>query len=73
MTATSSTKTDIPSDFFDAIQQGHAEEVKRRLALDPSLIHTTENGLSPVLVAAYRHEPELVKAHADPIGGGGSP
>lgn len=49
----------MTTEFFDAIKQGNAEEVKRRLSLDPSLIHATENGLSPVMVAAYHQQPEL--------------
>ncbi len=45
--------------FFEAIKKGHTEEVKRLLAEDPSLIHTNEGGLSPVLVAAYHRHPKL--------------
>ncbi len=47
------------ANFFEAIKKGHTEEVKRLLSEDPSLIHLNENGLSPVLVAAYHREPKL--------------
>ncbi|MBI5294775.1 MAG: ankyrin repeat domain-containing protein [Chloroflexi bacterium] len=53
------------SDFFDAIKQGQAEEVKRLLGLDPSLIHSKENGLSPVLVAAYHQNIDLANFLAE--------
>ena len=47
------------NEFFTAIKQGNAEEVKRLLAEDPGLIHREEGSLSPVLVAAYHQEPDL--------------
>lgn len=52
-------------DFFEAIKQGNMGEVERRLSLDPVLIHARENGLSPILVAAYFHEPEIASFLAD--------
>lgn len=52
-------------DFFNAIKQGNAEEVKRLLTLDPSLIHHNLGGLSPVLVAAYHQQPELANFLAE--------
>lgn len=52
-------------EFFDAIKQGDKEEVERRLNLDPGLIHLKENGLSPILVAAYHHKPEIASFLAD--------
>ena len=51
--------------FFEAIRQGNKKEVERRLRLSPSLIHARENGLSPILVAAYHHEPEIASFLAD--------
>lgn len=51
--------------FFDAIRQGNRFEVERQLILDPSLIHVKEDGLSPILIAAYHHEPELASFLAD--------
>jgi uncharacterized protein len=53
------------TDFFDAIKQGQVEEVKRLLALDPSLIHDKQDGLSPVLVAAYHQEADLANYLAE--------
>jgi len=52
-------------DFFEAIKQGNRDEVERRLTLDPVLIHARENGLSPILVAAYHNEPEIASLLAD--------
>jgi ankyrin repeat protein len=51
--------------FFEAIRQGNKPEVERRLRLNPGLIHTRENHLSPILVAAYHHEPEIASFLAD--------
>lgn len=51
--------------FFDAIRQGNRYEVERQLIVDPNLIHVRENGLSPILIAAYHHEPELASFLAD--------
>ena len=51
--------------FFEAIRQGNKQEVERRLRLSPSLIHARENGLSPILVAAYHLEPEIASFLAD--------
>jgi ankyrin repeat protein len=55
----------MSKEFFDAIKQGDMEEVERRLSLDPILIHARENGLSPILVAAYHHEPQIASFLAD--------
>ena len=51
--------------FFDAIKKGDRDEVERRLNLDPSLIHAKEDHLSPIMVAAYRGEPEIASFLAD--------
>ena len=51
--------------FFDAIKQGNRYEVERQLIVDPNLIRVKENGLSPVLIAAYHHEPEIASFLAD--------
>ena len=51
--------------FFDAIRQGNRYEVERQLIVDPSLVHTREEGLSPVLVAAYHRQRELASFLAD--------
>jgi len=52
-------------DFFKVIKQGNKDEVERRLSLDPVLIHVRENGLSPILIAAYHNKPEIASFLAD--------
>lgn len=51
--------------FFEAIRQGNKQEVERRLRLSPGLIHARENDLSPILIAAYHHQPEIASFLAD--------
>ena len=51
--------------FFEAIKRGDREEVERQLDADPGLIHTREEGLSPILVAAYHGEPAIASFLAD--------
>lgn len=53
------------TEFFDAIKQGDKDDVERRLSLDPILIHAKEDGLSPIMVAAYHHKPEIASFLAD--------
>ena len=55
----------MSQEFFDAIKQGDMAGVERRLMQDPVLIHARENGLSPILVAAYHHEPQIASFLAD--------
>ena len=55
----------MSKEFFDAIKQGNMEEVERRLSRDPILIHARENGLSPILVAAYHQKPQIASFLAD--------
>ena len=55
----------MSQEFFDAIKKGDLGEVERRLKLDPVLIHAKENGLSPILVAAYHHHPAIASFLAD--------
>ena len=55
----------MSKEFFDAIKKGDMPEVQRRLMQDPVLIHARENGLSPILVAAYHHEPQIASFLAD--------
>jgi uncharacterized protein len=55
----------MTTEFFEAIRQGDKREVERRLLLNPTLIHARENGLSPILVAAYHHKPEIASFLAD--------
>ena len=53
------------TEFFDAIRAGKRETVERLLLADPGLIHATEKGLSPILVAAYSLESHLADYFAD--------
>jgi ankyrin repeat protein len=55
----------MSKDFFAAIKQGDREQVESQLNADPSLIHSREDGLSPILVAAYYHEPQIASFLAD--------
>jgi len=51
--------------FFEAIKQGNRADVERQLNADPGLIHARENGLSPILVAAYHGKPDISSFLAD--------
>jgi ankyrin repeat protein len=51
--------------FFDAIKRGNWAEVERQLDADPGLIHVREDGLSPIMVAAYYHHREIASYLAD--------
>ena len=55
----------MSKEFFEAIKHGNKREVEHRLMLDPILIHAKENGLSPIMVAAYHHQPEIASFLAD--------
>ena len=55
----------MSTSFFDAIRQGNRYEVERQLIVDPSLIHVREDGLSPILIAAYNHQREIASFLAD--------
>lgn len=55
----------MTANFFDAIKIGDRDEVERRLLLEPGLIRARENGLSPILVAAYHQKPALASFLAD--------
>ena len=46
-------------EFFRAIREGKREVVERLLRVMPGLIHEKENGISPILVAAYNNQPKL--------------
>jgi len=47
-------------EFFTAIHAGNQDEVQRLLLEDPDLLDARDqDGLSPILVAAYHHKPEL--------------
>ena len=49
----------MTQEFFDSIKAGKMDDVQRLLSLNSSLIHERENGLSPILIAAYHQEPVL--------------
>ncbi len=51
--------------FFDAIKRGDRDDVERHLLLEPALIRARENGLSPILVAAYHQRAALASFLAD--------
>jgi ankyrin repeat protein len=51
--------------FVDAIKGGDRAEVERQLDSDPSLIHLRENGLSPILIAAYYGHSDIASFLAD--------
>ncbi|MBM3125890.1 MAG: hypothetical protein FJZ87_12600 [Chloroflexi bacterium] len=52
-------------EFFDAIKAGNLSTVQQMLAATPILIHERENGLSPILVAAYHREPAMANYLAE--------
>lgn len=51
--------------FIEAIKQGDRAEVERQLDTDPGLIHLREDGLSPIMIAAYYGHPEIASFLAD--------
>ena len=51
--------------FLDAIKRGDWAEVERQLDVDPGLIHVREDGLSPIMIAAYHHKREIASFLAD--------
>ena len=55
----------MSTSFLDAIKQCDRDEVERQLDADPGLIHARENGLSPIMLAAYRGHPEIASFLAD--------
>jgi ankyrin repeat protein len=55
----------MSKEFFDAIKQGDMAEVESLLKRDAVLIHARENGLSPIMVAAYHFEPQIASFLAD--------
>ena len=55
----------MTSDFLEAIKQGDRDEVERLLNADAGLIHLRENGLSPIMIAAYHGHPDIASVLAD--------
>jgi uncharacterized protein len=56
----------MSAEFFAAIREGNQGEVQRLLLDDPGLLGARDpDGLSPILVAAYQHLPDLALFLAD--------
>ena len=55
----------MSTSFFEAIKQGNRQGVERQLNADPGLIHAREDGLSPIMVAAYHGQAALASFLAD--------
>lgn len=55
----------MSANFIEAIKQGDRAEVERQLDADPGLIHIRQDGLSPILLAAYQGHPEIASYLAD--------
>ena len=56
----------MSAEFFAAVRAGNQDEVQHLLLQEPDLLQARdEDGLSPILVAAYQHEPELARFLAD--------
>jgi ankyrin repeat protein len=55
----------MSANFIEAVKQGDRAVVERQLDADPGLIHIRENGLSPILIAAYHGHPTIASYLAD--------
>jgi ankyrin repeat protein len=55
----------MSADFLTAVKRGERADVEHQLDMDPGLIHVREDGLSPILLAAYYGHPELASFLAD--------
>ncbi|MGE5249042.1 MAG: ankyrin repeat domain-containing protein, partial [Bacteroidota bacterium] len=51
--------------FFNAIKAGDRQTVESLLKDNPALIYAKENGISPILVAAYHREPAIADLLAE--------
>lgn len=49
------------SELTDAIKTGDAERVASLIAGDSSLLHSAENGITPVLLAVYHGKPDIAR------------
>ncbi|MCC6261816.1 MAG: ankyrin repeat domain-containing protein [Anaerolineales bacterium] len=58
----------MSADFFNAIKNGDLKAVSSLLSQDSSLIYAKAGGISPVLIAAYHHEPEIANFLAEKTG-----
>jgi ankyrin repeat protein len=55
----------MSAEFIYAIKSGDRATVERLLVENPALIHVKEDGVSPVLLAAYHNEPEIAELLAE--------
>jgi uncharacterized protein len=55
-------------EFFTAIRENKQETIECLLRETPGLIREKENGLSPILAAAYNNQPKLANFLADKAG-----
>lgn len=55
----------MDADFFEAIITGNRGKIEAMLQERPGLIHQKSNGLSPIMVAAYHHEPAIADLLAE--------
>ncbi len=55
----------MSADFIQAIKTGNRAAVEKMLAENPALIHVRSEGLSPILLAAYQHEPQIAELLAE--------
>jgi ankyrin repeat protein len=55
----------MSADFFEAIKAGNREKVENLLLESPGLIHEKENAISPILLAAYHHQPAIADLLAE--------
>lgn len=53
------------SEFTDAIRSGDAARVSSLLDADPSLLHASENNISPVLTAVYHGRDDIARLLVD--------
>jgi uncharacterized protein len=53
------------SELTEAIRSGDAASIERLLDADPSLLQSSENGVTPVLFACYAGKPELARLFTD--------
>src|SRR5574338_877201 len=55
----------MSAEFINAIKSGDRATVERLLVENPALIHVKEEGIGPVLLAAYHQEPDIAELLAE--------
>jgi len=58
----------MSKEFFDAIKQGNLNEIQHLLSFNSDLINEKDNGLSPVIVAAYSQRTDIADFLCDKTG-----